>query len=434
MALGGGIFTSMNKIMPGSYINYISAARATSALSDRGVAALPLELNWGADDTVIEMTAEELEDKALGTFGYAYDADEMRPIREVFKHAVKVYFYKLTGGDKATCDLSTAKYKGTRGNDIKHVVASNVDEPEKFDVFTYVGTSLVDQQTVSKAADLVDNDFVVFNKSAELSTSAGINLASGTNGTVTGTEHQKALDALEPYSFNALGCMSSTDSVISLYVAFAKRMRDKVGVKFALVAYKKAADYIGVINLKNKVLDAGAKEYALVPWLAGAEAGCAVNKSCDNMLYDGEYTVDTAYKQTELEASIKAGEFVLHKVGDTVRVLKDINSFVSFTKEMNDDFALNQVVRVIDEIATSETSVFNNNYLGKVQNDDDGRVSLWSEFVNIHQELLKIHAIENFEPDDIKVEKGNDKVSVACYGYVQPVCSMNKLYMTICVR
>ena len=48
-------------------------------------------------------------------------------------------------------------------------------------------------------------------------------------------------------------------------------------------------------------------------------------------------------------------------------MLKDINSFVSFTKEMNEDFALNQVVRVIDEIATAETSVFNNNYLGKVK-------------------------------------------------------------------
>lgn len=434
MALGGGIFTSMNKVMPGSYINYVSAARASAALSDRGIAALPLELNWGADETVIEMAGEDLEKDSLSILGYAYDADEMRPIREVFKHAVKCYFYKLNGGEKATCAISGAKYKGTRGNDIKHVIAVNVDEENKFDVSTYVGTDLVDTQTVSAASELVDNDFVIFNTSAELEASAGINLTGGTNATVTGTEHQKALDALEPYAFNTIGCMSATDAVISLYVAFAKRMRDKVGVKFTLVAYRKAADYIGVINLKNKVTDANEKEYALVPWVVGAEAGCAINKACDNMEYDGEYTVDTAYKQTEIEASIGAGEFTFHKDGNSVKVLSDINSFVSFTKEMNSDFSLNQVVRVIDEIAISETSVFANNYQGKVQNDDDGRVSLWGEFVNIHKELSKLHAIENFDSSDITVEKGNDKVSVACYDYVQPVCAMNKLYMTICVR
>lgn len=433
MAMGGGIFTSMNKIMPGSYINYVSAARASSALSDRGYAALPLVLNWGADEVVIEMTVDELEESSMKVFGYAYDADEMRPVREVFRHANTCYFYKLNGGNKAECSISTARYKGIRGNDIRHVVTVNVDDAEKFDVMTYVGTELVDSQTVGTSTELVDNEFVVFKKT-QLSATAGENLTGGSNAEVTGTEHQKALDALELYAFNTLGCMSATDAVIALYVAFEKRMRDKVGVKFVLAAYRKAADYIGVINVKNTVTDANTDVYALIPWVVGAEAGCAVNKSCENMEYDGEYTINTAFKQTELEAAIKAGEFVFHKDGNKVKVLKDINSFVTTTKEMNEDFSLNQVVRVIDQIATSETAAFNNNYLGKVQNDEDGRVSLWSDFVSIHQELLKLHAIENFEADDITVEKGADKVSVACYGYVQPVCAMSKLYMTICVR
>lgn len=433
MALGGGIFTSMNKIMPGSYINYVSAARASSALSDRGVAALPLELNWGADDTVIEVSKEDLEKESLKIFGYAYDAEELRPVREVFLHAAKCYFYKLTGGEKATCAISGAKYKGTRGNDIKHIVSVNVDDESKFDVLTYVGTVLADTQTVTTSADLKDNDFVIFNKSADLSASAGITLTGGTNGTVTGLEHQKALDALEPYAFNSLGCMSATESVVSLYVAFEKRMRDNVGVKFSLVAFRKSADYIGVINLKNKVLDAGAKDYALVPWLVGAEAGCAVNKAIDGMIYDGEYEVDTSYKQTELTASIEAGEFVFHKNGNDVEVLSDINSFVSFTKEMNEDFALNQVIRTLDQTALADTSVFNTKYRGKVQNDNDGRVSLWSDFVETRKDLQKIHAIEEFTPDDITIE-AVDKVSVAVYGYIKPVCAMNKMYMTICVR
>ena len=33
MALGGGMFTVQNKILPGAYINFMSAARASTSLS-----------------------------------------------------------------------------------------------------------------------------------------------------------------------------------------------------------------------------------------------------------------------------------------------------------------------------------------------------------------------------------------------------------------
>ena len=38
MALGGGAFTAQNKRLPGAYLNFISVAKATTALSDRGIA------------------------------------------------------------------------------------------------------------------------------------------------------------------------------------------------------------------------------------------------------------------------------------------------------------------------------------------------------------------------------------------------------------
>ena len=45
--LGGGTFTTQNKILPGAYINVVSAARANATLSDRGVVTMPLKLDWG---------------------------------------------------------------------------------------------------------------------------------------------------------------------------------------------------------------------------------------------------------------------------------------------------------------------------------------------------------------------------------------------------
>ena len=38
MALGGGNWTTQNKVLPGTYINFVSSASVSSAVSDRGVA------------------------------------------------------------------------------------------------------------------------------------------------------------------------------------------------------------------------------------------------------------------------------------------------------------------------------------------------------------------------------------------------------------
>lgn len=47
MALGGGSFTTQNKELPGAYINFVSMASASATLSARGIATMPLEMDWG---------------------------------------------------------------------------------------------------------------------------------------------------------------------------------------------------------------------------------------------------------------------------------------------------------------------------------------------------------------------------------------------------
>lgn len=430
--LGGGTWSVQNKVLPGSYINYVSAQRASLTISDRGVGALPIELNWGADNKVFEVSAETLEDNCMKVFGYALDANEMLPIREFFKHAVTGLFYRLNSGNKASCTYSNAKHSGTRGNDIKHVINANIDDASLFDVVTYLGDAIVDTQTVANATELADNDYVSFVKSAVLEATAGVSLSGGTNGTVTGTQHSEALAALESYQFNGLGCMSDTEAVKSVYAEYTKRMRDMVGAKFQLIAHNHAHDYLGTINVKNTVADG--PTYALVPWLLGAEVGCAINKTCENMKYDGEYTINADYTQNELKAAIKAGELVLHKVGSDIHILSDINSYVSVTEEMNEDFQLNQVIRVLDQIANDIAAIFNQRFLGKVQNDTDGRISFWSACVDVHNELLKLKAIEDFKSEDITVSKGEGKRSVIEIETVKPVCAMSHLYMSVQVN
>lgn len=433
MALGGGTFTSQNKVLPGAYINFISAKRASSALSERGTAALALELDWGIEGEVFTVKAEDFERHSLKLFGYSYESEKLKGIRDLFRNIHTAYLYKLNTGVKAANTFATARYGGLRGNELKTIITANVDDSVQFDVITLLGSEIVDNQTVGEMKDLKANDFVTWKSDATLAATAGVPLTGGTNGEEpTGTEYQAFLDKVESYNFNTLGCLASDPVIPALFVAFTKRMREKVGAKFQTVVYKTASDYEGVISVENEVV--GSDPQSLVYWVTGASAGCAVNKSNTNKKYNGEFSVNVDYTQTALEDALKAGKFIFHKVGDEVRVLEDINTLVTFTEEKNDEFSSNQTIRVLDQIANDIAVLFNNKYLGNVPNNASGRISLWNDIVKHHQELETLQAIENFKPDDVVVEQGTGKKSVVVSDSVTVVNAMSHLYMTVTVN
>lgn len=434
MALGGGSFTTQNKTLPGAYINFVSAASASAALSDRGIATMPLELDWGVENEVFEVTNEDFQKNSLKVFGYTYDNDKLKGLSDLFISARTLYAYRLnSGGDKATNAFATALYGGKRGNDLKIVIQANADDSAKFDVATHLGTVKVDVQTVTTAADLVANDYVVFKEDATLAVTASTPLTGGTNGTVDGTAHQAYLDKIESYTYNTMGVVVTDDITKKLYVAFNKRLRDELGIKFQLVIYNYAADYMGVINVKNKTTDTDWSEASLVYWVTGAECGCEVNKSCQNKKYDGAFSVNTAYTQNQLIAAIKAGELVLHRVNSDIRVLEDINSMVTTSDTQGDVFKDNQTIRVIDQLGNDDAVLFNTKYLGTVPNTPSGRMSLWSDLVKIRQTLQELGAIENFADSDVSIAQGNTKKSVVVTGAIEVVNAMGKLYMTVTV-
>lgn len=108
MALGGGTFTSQNKKLPGTYINFVSAASASAALSDRGVATMPLELDWGTEGKVFEVTSEDYSKNSQKIFGYTADNAKMQGLKDLFIGANKLYAYRLnTGGVKASNRVCT---------------------------------------------------------------------------------------------------------------------------------------------------------------------------------------------------------------------------------------------------------------------------------------------------------------------------------------
>nr|DAX27910.1 MAG TPA: tail sheath protein [Caudoviricetes sp.] len=448
MALGGGTWLFQNKKLPGTYINFVSRVRASTDIADRGFATMPLELDWGPVGNVFAVTVEDFQERSLSIFGYDYTAPELKGLRDLFLNLKTGYFYRLdNGAAAAACAIAKAKYPGKRGNDITVSVTANVDHTSAFDVTTYIlvdgAPAKVDEQkNVSAWADVQDNDYVTWIRTGNLEAKAGEKLTGGSNGAaVTGLQYQSYLDAIEPYYFNIMGYAGSDATIQQLLIQFTKRMREATGAKFQLVLHgRENVDYEGVISLKNAVRDEGAQPGAAVYWLTGAEASCAVNASCTNKTYDGEYRINTKYSQTELERAMVSGMLMFHNVADSVsgdvvgrtNILSDINTLTSFTKHKNEDFGLNQVIRVLDQIAIDVARLFNRTYLGKEQNDEDGRIALWGDIVALHKEYQRVRAIQNFDPKDVPIPtQGEKKTDVLMNYAVQPTCCMERLYMSI---
>jgi len=426
MPIGGGTFTQQNKVLPGAYINFVSMAVSRSGLSERGIAALPLDLDWGPGG-VFTVTAQEFARNCRAIFGYPHGHEKLRRQREIFRRAHRVHFYKLgTGGSRAANAFGTAKHVGERGNALINTI-----EPAgtSFVVSTYLEKSLVDEQTVASAAELADNSFMDFDKSATLALTSGTPLTGGTNGTVASGDHQTALDNLESFHFNTLGCLSADETVKGLYAAYTKRMREETGAKFQCVLHRyAAADHEGVISVENNDTP------ELVAWVTGASAGCEINRSLQNTIYSGEYEVDVDHTKVQLEDAIESGKFIFCRVGDERRVLEDINTLVTHTDAKNGDFSSNQTIRVLDQVAVDIAELFNNKYLGEIPNDTAGRTSLWSDIVSHHKEMQQKWAIENFEPSNVKIERGEHRRSVVVDLVITPVNAMSHLYMTVVVQ
>jgi hypothetical protein len=344
--LGGGIFVTQNKVLPGSYINFVNASNASATLGERGTVAVALSLGK-SNGKVIEITRAEFVRDSKNILGFEYNADKMTPLREIFCNANKVYIYDA-----------------------------------------------------------------------------------GADATVS-----EVVNALEPYDFNILCAYTDDNDEITQYITAVKSWRDDMGKKCQLVVYNATSpNHEGVINIVSTVSDEGAPAHALVAWLAGAEAGCEINESCTNMLYDGEYTVVCDKTQTQLEECINKGQIAFHLVYGDVRLLEDVTSLTETTTDKGEDFKSNQTIRVIDQIANDIAKLFNTKYLGKIPNNPSGRVSLWADIVAHHRQLEELQAIENFDSSLLTVEQGNTKKSVVVNDCVTVTNAMAQLYMTVIIQ
>lgn len=435
MALGGGNFVVQNKILPGSYINVVSARSANATLGDRGVVAIAInaDVNLPVGE-VVEVSAEDFYRNTVEIFGCNIKDEKLKGLRDLYKNARIGYLYKLGGSgtpaEFASNDFCSAKLAGLSGNELAVSVHKSEEEIQ---LIVKKNDEEVCNMTLSTIEELNEaNTWVTIKSDYVVPEAENFVPLSGGTSAIAGKDHQDFLNKIESYQFNALGCLSDDDTTKKLYAEFTRRMNDEVGVKFQLVVHNLAADSMNVINVVNDAKEGNVTD--IIYWVLGAAGACAVNKSNTNKVYDGEVEINVDYVQKELENCILEGKFVLHRVGKEIRVLEDINSLVTETEDMGKVFKKNQCVRVVHQICNDIAVIFNNKYIGNVPNDNAGRVSLWNDIVVHHRALNDIRAIENFVDSDVVVEPGNDKDSVVVTDAITVINAFSKMYMTLTVR
>lgn len=430
MAYGKGPFTAQDKILPGMYVNVKGEAEIGSGVGSRGKAAIALEMDWGNDTAgIVKVTAKQFFSDSDKMFGYKYSAPKMTVLRQVFAGATEVYVYRLNGegGTAASSeDFGTAKFKGTRGNDISVVVSVSVDATDKFDVVTMVDNVAVDRQLKVNADTLKDNDYVIFKDGVALEAGTKV-FTGGANASSVGVAaHNDFLAKLEAYQVNVVGCISEDASVQAVYASWVKNQRDIYGNRLQAVLYNQPADHEGIINVDDSV--------GVIPWVLGKQAGCALNASLQNVVYDGEVEPVKNYTQAELESALLAGKFILHRVGDSFRVLADINSLVTLTGDKTETFKLNQAIRVVDQLVIDSSAIWNEDFIGKVPNTESGRITFWSRIISLLNEYLGIGAIDQYNKDEVVVAAGTQRGSVVLSMPVSVATMLEKAYVTIVVQ
>lgn len=444
--MAGGTWLAQNKVRPGAYFNFKSVAKSLMTVGDRGIATIPLELDWGSDDALIDVYSDELlNGDSVKKIGFdAFDA-ESKLVNLLLQYCYMVKIFRINNaGDKAKAEIGTsnklgvtAKYSGVFGNKI---TVSVVKEGELYNVSTFVEGKQVDSQKVATIAELDENDYVLFSGTGVPEENAGVTLANGTNGDTPNKQdyYPDYLKLLETARWQTMGCpdLGDTESTLKAnVVTFIKNQRDGEGryVQAVLANYP-AADNEGIISVKNGAVinEVGFTKEDMCAVVAGMTAGASVIESNTNKVINGATDLIGKYTNSEIIAALKNGEFVFttNQRGE-VKVEQDINSYHTFVSDKNYTFSKNRVLRTLDEIGTTVKDTWEQSFMGKQNNNEDGRGVFKSNLIDYFNQLQNLGAIQEFAgADDIEITQGNDLDVVVVSAWIKPVDSMEKVYFT----
>lgn len=442
--MAGGTWTTQNKRIPGVYIRFSSAADMGLETGERGTAAICEPMSWGPVGQVMEVEAGA---STTPYCGYDITNPKASFLRQIFlgtnrtSGASRVLLYRPSASGSAEAAAAvgaltaTARYAGARGNDITVIVTADADNEGAFAVSTAVDGQIVDTQTGRAVEDLVPNDWVTFSGTGALTASTGQALTGGLDGTVQSAAYSAFLTNIEPYKFDVLIYDGTESTVQAAMISFVERLANDNGQYCQLVAANlAAADSRFVINVASGLTLADGTVLTAPQacwWVGGAEAGCAYNESLTYAQHPEAVSVSPARTNSQMEAALRSGQLIMAAELDAVHIVTDINSLTTYTTEIGEVYHKNRVIRLCNTIANDLYRQFSQNYIGVVNNNEAGRSLFQAAIVGYLLDIQANNGIQGFEAEDVQVLAGDDIDAILVNIAIQPVDSVEKIYMAI---
>lgn len=429
-------------VLPGMYMNFQAAALAAIQTGARGVVMVPVKAHWGPIGTFETLTRES-QVIDMFTADDTNGATAYKTCRMALLGGAKeVIAYRLDDGDAAKSSITLQDtteipvnalkiegyYKGTRADSFKITVAVNPVDATKKDIKLYEGTTLkktftFTSGTIAAAVAAINGDSQQLITATLIGEGNGI-LADVTAQPLTGgdsgidglanADYIDAMALMEAQTFNLVSLDGNTDSGLQAsFKAWVQRLRSEgtyiTGVIGGTAASDKAADavaqavarsaaanYEGVVNVGCGAY-LGGVEYSsaeLAPWVAGLIAGQKLKES--TTYAPAPFSdVNRRWTKSEQRTAVLNGVFLLFHDGLIVKVLKGINSLVTLGQNQNNSFKKIRSIRVMDAIATDLQTTAEANYIGKVNNTEEGRLALIGACLQYMATLAKGEVIEN---------------------------------------
>lgn len=420
-----------NAVLPGVYVETI-AGKSEESLGVRGVVAMPLALDWGAEYTEVEKGANTL--LSLG-----YRPRDLKLVNEVMKYADRLILYRTNSasgtaaqGSVGTNLIAKAVCNGARGNEIR-VTVSPLDG--LFTVKTYLGTEVVDTQTVSGAADFKPNGFIRVEGEGELSEKS-VTLTGGASGEAAANAVDAFLTELEKREYNVIAYTGTEADSQQKIAAFVDRMRGE-GTMVQAVLSGSGHDDPAIYNctVGGRTADYTLTAAEACATLAGIVAGCGPERSMTHFELSGWTDVSPRLTKAEMEARVLRGEAVFAlKYGRAV-ALYDRNSLVTYTDRNPADFGKGLVVRTLDQYAMDLQKLLDTRAVGKIRNSADGRGQIKGMICEMTvRDYLDRGWFEDFSADDVTVSPGAERDGVTVTVGIHIVDTVDKIYLTVTAR
>lgn len=189
----------------------------------------------------------------------------------------------------------------------------------------------------------------------------------------TTTDMNETLQKLSAKRFNYLAFPEVTASQVDDVATWIKQKRkEKKMVKAVLPNVE--ADSEGIINFTANGIKVGEEIFTTAeytPRIAGVLAGLEFTRSATYYVLE---EVDDIIEVADPDAAIDAGELILINDGEKIKIGRGVNSLVTTTVTKTEDFKSIRIVEVVDMMMEDIRNVFENSYVGKVNNIYDNQV------------------------------------------------------------